>query len=62
VVAAGERACDLGVRLSYAGVTHVTSRDPLAALGRLDPGQVLFVGDYTSFWRLRSVLQARQRG
>ncbi|MGH3793971.1 MAG: MurT ligase domain-containing protein [Pseudonocardiaceae bacterium] len=61
VVAAGERASDLGVRLSYAGVAHTTSPDPLAALGGLDPGRVLFVGDYTSFWRLRSVLEARQR-
>lgn len=61
VVAAGERCSDLGVRLSYAGVAHITSSDPLAVLDRLTPGRVLFVGDYTSFWRLRSVLEARQR-
>jgi UDP-N-acetylmuramyl tripeptide synthase len=61
VVAAGERSSDLGVRLSYAGVAHITSPDPLAVLDQLTPGRVLFVGDYTSFWRLRSVLEARQR-
>ncbi|HEY2724617.1 MAG TPA: MurT ligase domain-containing protein [Pseudonocardiaceae bacterium] len=62
VVAAGERASDLGVRLSYAGVEHTTSRDPLAALSGLQPGRVQFVGDYTSFSRLRSTLEARARG
>jgi UDP-N-acetylmuramyl tripeptide synthase len=62
VVAAGDRASDLGVRLSYAGVEHTTSPDPLAALSGLEPGRVRFVGDYTSFCRVRSVLEARARG
>ncbi|MGH3436918.1 MAG: MurT ligase domain-containing protein [Sciscionella sp.] len=52
VVAAGDRAADLGTRLSYAGTTHTTISDPLAALEEIPPGQVVFVGDYTSFQRL----------
>ncbi len=59
VIAAGDRAYDIGVRLTYAGVTHITSPDPLAALGQLAPGQVLAVGDYTSFFRLRNRLGAQ---
>ncbi|MGI8869049.1 MAG: MurT ligase domain-containing protein [Mycobacteriales bacterium] len=53
VVACGQRAADLGVRLGYAGVTHVTHPDPLAAVQRLPAGPVTVIADYTSFARLR---------
>jgi UDP-N-acetylmuramyl tripeptide synthase len=52
VVAAGEKAADLGLRLSYAGVDHVTVTNPLDALARLPPGKVDVVANYTAFRRL----------
>lgn len=57
VVACGERASDLGVRLSYAMVSHVTVRDPLAGLARLPPGEVDVVANYTAFRALERRLQ-----
>jgi len=59
VVATGERARDLAVRLHYAGVDHVTAPDTAAALeyaaGRARGAAVPridFVGNYTAFARL----------
>jgi len=59
VVATGERARDLAVRLHYAGVDHVTAPDTGAALGyaagrarRAAVPRVDFVGNYTAFARL----------
>ncbi|MDA8148973.1 MAG: MurT ligase domain-containing protein [Actinomycetota bacterium] len=59
VVATGERARDLAVRLHYAGVDHVTAPDSGAALehaaGRARGAgvpRVDFVGNYTAFARL----------
>jgi UDP-N-acetylmuramyl tripeptide synthase len=49
VVAAGEKAADLGLRLSYAGVDHVTVLNPLDGLARLPPGKVDVVANYTAF-------------
>jgi UDP-N-acetylmuramyl tripeptide synthase len=49
VVASGERAADLGVRLSYAGIDHQTVADPLAALTALPAGNVDVVANYTAF-------------
>ncbi len=49
VVASGERAADLGVRLSYAGLEHQTVADPLAALAALPAGMVDVVANYTAF-------------
>jgi len=40
IVASGERAADLGVRLSYAGLDHSTESDPVAALALLPLGTV----------------------
>jgi hypothetical protein len=54
---AGERAADLGVRLSYAGIEHVTGADPRDALRRLPPGEVDVVANYTAFLELREDLQ-----
>lgn len=53
VVAAGERAADLGVRLTYAGIDHVTVTDPMAALDVLPPGLVDVVANYTAFHQIR---------
>ena len=39
VAVAGDRAADLGVRLSYGGVAHSTEPDPMAALERLPAGE-----------------------
>jgi len=56
VAAAGERAADLGVRLSYAGIDHITGPDPLTALRRLPAGEVDVVATYTAFLQLRDKL------
>jgi UDP-N-acetylmuramyl tripeptide synthase len=49
VAAVGDRAADLGVRLSYACVPHETVLDPLTALAGSPEGDVDVVADYTSF-------------
>ena len=53
VVASGERAADLGVRLSYAGLEHQTVADPLAALAALPAGDIDVVANYTAFHHVR---------
>jgi lipid II isoglutaminyl synthase (glutamine-hydrolysing) len=60
VVASGERAADLGVRLSYAGLDHQTVADPLDALATLPAGQIDVVANYTAFHYLRRRL-SRER-
>ena len=52
IVASGERAADLGVRLSYAGLDHHTEPDPVAALALLPPGSIDVVANYTAFHHL----------
>jgi len=52
IVASGERAADLGVRLSYAGLEHCTEPDPVAALLLLPAGKVDVVANYTGFRQL----------
>jgi len=59
VVATGERAADLAVRLRYAGVEHVTVPDQLRALVQRGPGRVEYVGNYTAFQDLRRSLARR---
>ena len=49
VVAAGDKAVDIGLRLGYAGVEHVTVADPLAALAAVPAGKVDVVATYTAF-------------
>jgi UDP-N-acetylmuramyl tripeptide synthase len=58
VVASGERAADVGLRLSYAGIEHRTEPDPLAALELMPPGEVQVVANYTAFLGLRRRLSA----
>ena len=52
VVAAGEKAADLGLRLDYARVDHVTVADPLAALTVVPAGKVDVLATYTAFHAL----------
>jgi UDP-N-acetylmuramyl tripeptide synthase len=49
VIAAGERALDVAVRLRYAGVAHEVCPDPLLAARQLPPGKVELVANYTAF-------------
>ncbi|BAD55144.1 DUF1727 domain-containing protein [Nocardia farcinica] len=60
VVAAGERATDLAVRLTYAGVAHTTVPDPLRAIASCPPGQVEVLANYTAFRDLNRDLEARR--
>ncbi len=60
VVATGERARDLAVRLRYAGVAHRTEPDQLAALGAAGSATVQYVGNYTAFQDLRRALRQGQ--
>ncbi|MFI5781350.1 MurT ligase domain-containing protein [Nocardia sp. NPDC051570] len=58
VVAAGERATDLAVRLTYAGVDHTTVADPLRAIASCPPGRVEVLANYTAFRDLNRDLEA----
>lgn len=49
VVATGERAADLSVRLTYAGVSHSCVDDQVRSLDALDPGEIEVVANYTAF-------------
>lgn len=59
VVAAGERATDLAVRLTYAGVEHSTVPNPLRAIASCPPGRVEVLANYTAFRDLNRDLEAR---
>lgn len=56
VVAAGERAADLAVRLLYAGVEHSTVDDPLDGVAQLAAERCDLVGNYTVFTATRTAL------
>ena len=61
-VVSGDRAPDIGLRLSYAAVEHQTVHDPLAGLELLPPGEVVVVANYTAFadlWRRLAVMSRR---
>jgi hypothetical protein len=49
VVASGERATDLAVRLAYAEVEHTIVPDPLKAIDTLPAGPVEVIANYTAF-------------
>lgn len=53
VVASGERAADLAVRLRYADLPHDVEADPVRALSGL-PGTVEVVANYTAFRELNA--------
>jgi UDP-N-acetylmuramyl tripeptide synthase len=60
VAAAGERATDLAVRLTYAGVDHTLVHDTLSAIGSCPPGHVEVVANYTAFLQLNRALERRR--
>ncbi|WP_116916601.1 Mur ligase family protein [Williamsia muralis] len=62
VVASGERATDLGVRLIYAGAEHTTIGDPMAAIESCPPGRVEVLANYTAFRDLNNALARAQKG
>ncbi|GAA1344686.1 DUF1727 domain-containing protein [Saccharothrix algeriensis] len=49
VIASGERATDLAVRLTYAEVEHAVVPDPLVAIDAMPPGAVEVIANYTAF-------------
>jgi UDP-N-acetylmuramyl tripeptide synthase len=49
VIASGERASDLAVRLTYAEVEHTIVKDPLKAIDQLPAGAVEVIANYTAF-------------
>ncbi|GGG18710.1 ligase [Rhodococcoides trifolii] len=61
VVASGERATDLGVRLTYAGSPHTVVRDPLKAIASCPPGRVEVLANYTAFRDLGRALARETR-
>ncbi|MBF6333400.1 Mur ligase family protein [Nocardia transvalensis] len=60
VVASGERATDLAVRLTYAGVDHTTVANPLRAIASCPPGRVEVLANYTAFRDLNRDLESVQ--
>ncbi|QBS42482.1 MurT ligase domain-containing protein [Nocardia sp. CS682] len=59
VVASGERATDLAVRLTYAGVEHTTVPNPLRAIASCPAGHVEVLANYTAFRDLNRDLEAK---
>lgn len=57
VIAAGERAADLSVRLLYAGAEHTTTPDPMAAIAACPPGRVEVLANYTAFRDLGTAME-----
>lgn len=53
VIAAGERAADLAVRLEYEGIAHRVIPAPVAAIRSCEPGDVEVVANYTAFRDLK---------
>ena len=62
VVAAGERAADLSVRLLYAGAQHITIDDPMKAIASCPPGRVEVLANYTAFRDLGVALERAEGG
>ncbi|TWS24056.1 Mur ligase family protein [Tsukamurella sputi] len=60
VVASGERAADLAVRLTYAGAEHSLVADPVAAIASCPPGRVEVLANYTAFRDLNTALEGRR--
>ncbi|MEE4024515.1 MurT ligase domain-containing protein [Gordonia sp. PKS22-38] len=61
VVAAGERAADLSVRLLYAGAEHTTIPEPMKAIASCPPGRVEVLANYTAFRDLGVALERAER-
>ncbi len=56
VIASGERAHDLAVRLRHAGVAHRSEVDQMLALAGAGARSLDYVGNYTAFQALRHLL------
>ncbi|WP_027501644.1 Mur ligase family protein [Rhodococcus sp. UNC363MFTsu5.1] len=61
VVASGERATDLAVRLTYAGVEHTLEPNPLRAIASCPPGRVEVLANYTAFRDLNTAIAKENR-
>jgi CobQ-like glutamine amidotransferase family enzyme/UDP-N-acetylmuramyl tripeptide synthase len=61
VVATGDRALDLAVRLKYAGVEHQVIADQGAALIAAGAPAVEYVGNYTAFQQFRRTVSGRPK-
>jgi hypothetical protein len=59
VVCSGERAADLAVRLTYAGVRHAFRPDAASALDAAPGRHVDFAGNYSAFQQFRRLLRER---
>ena len=60
VVATGERATDLAVRLLYAGIDHQLVHDPVEAIRACPPGRVEVLANYTALLNLRKALTKQE--
>ena len=60
VQAAGERGTDLSVRLTYAGIEHELSPDPLAAIRACPEGRIEVLANYTAFRDLKKALNKEE--
>ncbi|MEO6880755.1 MAG: MurT ligase domain-containing protein [Mycobacteriaceae bacterium] len=59
VVAAGERAADLAVRLTYGGLEHQVVPDTVRAIASCPPGRVEVLANYTAFRDLNRAITKR---
>ena len=57
IIASGERAADLAVRLEYAGFHCEVIDDPLAAIAHFRPGKVEVLANYSAFRDLKKELE-----
>lgn len=57
IIASGERAADLAVRLTYAGIDADVMDDPLEAIRDMDPGSVQVLANYTAFRDLKKAIE-----
>ena len=60
VIAAGERATDLAVRLLYADIDHKLVHDPVEAIRACPPGRVEVLANYTAFRDLKKDLTKQE--
>ncbi|NJJ03655.1 Mur ligase family protein [Corynebacterium coyleae] len=60
VVASGERATDLAVRLTYGGIAHERVPDPVEAIRACPPGRVEVLANYTALLNLRRALSKQE--
>ncbi|MDK8663851.1 Mur ligase family protein [Corynebacterium coyleae] len=60
VVASGERATDLAVRLTYGGIDHERITDPVEAIRACPPGRVEVLANYTALLNLRRALSKQE--